>query len=85
MSTRSAYQMSAFPIGAGQPALRDAALREPQRLRDAVDGLLTLLARWNRRVTERRAMRRIDDHLLRDIGLDRLQLEKMAARPFWRA
>jgi uncharacterized protein YjiS (DUF1127 family) len=76
--------MSAFQIAAGQPALR-AAAGLLERLREAVDGLLTRLARWNRRVNERRAMRRLDDHLLRDIGIGRLQLEQMAARPFWRA
>ncbi|MBL9034935.1 MAG: DUF1127 domain-containing protein [Rhodospirillaceae bacterium] len=84
MSTRSAYQMSAFQIAAGQSALR-AAAGALEYLREAVDGLLTRLVRWNRRANERRAMRRLDDHLLRDIGIGRLQLEQMAARPFWRA
>lgn len=81
MSTRSAYQMPAFQIGTGHRAAASAL----EHLREAVDGLFTLLARWNRRVNERRAMRRLDDHLLRDIGIGRLQLEQMAARPFWRA
>lgn len=47
--------------------------------------LLDLAALWRRRAEERRALRQIDDHMLRDIGLDRLQAERMAARPFWRA
>jgi uncharacterized protein YjiS (DUF1127 family) len=47
--------------------------------------LLGMLATWSYRHAERRAMRQIDDHLLRDIGLNRVQVEAMAARPFWRA
>lgn len=41
--------------------------------------------RWARRRHERRALLRLDDHMLRDIGLDRFRAEEMAARPFWRA
>ena len=40
---------------------------------------------WARRRYDRRALLQLDDHLLRDIGLDRVRAETMAARPFWRA
>lgn len=41
------------------------------------------LWRWRRR--ERRAIGQLDDHMLRDIGLNRLAAEQIAARAFWRA
>ena len=34
---------------------------------------------------ERRGLRHLDDHLLRDIGLTREQAIEEAARPFWDA
>jgi uncharacterized protein YjiS (DUF1127 family) len=40
---------------------------------------------WAQRRHERRALLQLDDHILRDIGIDRFQVEEMAARPFWRA
>lgn len=39
--------------------------------------------RWRRR--ERRAIGALDDHMLRDIGLNRLAAEQIAARAFWKA
>ena len=38
--------------------------------------------RWRRR--ERRAIRHLDDHMLRDIGLDRFVAEQIGTRPFWK-
>ena len=40
---------------------------------------------WLRRRHERRALLQLDDHMLRDIGLDRFKAREMATRPFWRA
>ena len=39
---------------------------------------------WARRRHERASLQQLDDHLLRDIGLDRSRVDEMAARPFWR-
>ena len=39
--------------------------------------------RWRRR--DRRTIRQLDDHMLRDIGLSRLAAEEIAARAFWKA
>jgi uncharacterized protein YjiS (DUF1127 family) len=52
------------------------------------DMLRTVLATprlWARRWHDRRALLQLDDHMLRDIGLDRARAEATAARPFWRA
>jgi uncharacterized protein YjiS (DUF1127 family) len=39
---------------------------------------------WFRRVEARRALARLDDHLLHDIGMTRGDVERALLRPFWR-
>jgi uncharacterized protein YjiS (DUF1127 family) len=53
----------------------------------AVSGLrqaLDTIALWQQRARGRRQLRTFDDHLLRDIGVTRLQAEAEADKPFWR-
>jgi uncharacterized protein YjiS (DUF1127 family) len=40
---------------------------------------------WAGRAAERRRLSELDDHLLRDIGLNRADVEAVATKPFWRA
>lgn len=47
--------------------------------------ILELLAVWQRRASEREALRRLSDHHLRDIGLTRSTIMMEVAKPFWRA
>jgi uncharacterized protein YjiS (DUF1127 family) len=47
----------------------------------AVDGLLT----WHERARQRRQLLRMDDHMLRDIGISRGEAFGEAEKPFWRA
>ncbi len=44
------------------------------------DGLFA----WQQRAADRRALRAMDDHLLRDIGLSRADIEAEVSKPFWR-
>lgn len=46
--------------------------------------LLRRFLAWQRRRAECRALLQMDDHLLRDIGVDRLQVREMTTRPKWR-
>jgi uncharacterized protein YjiS (DUF1127 family) len=46
---------------------------------------LDTLRLWRERARGRRQLRTFDDHLLRDIGITRLQAEAEADKPFWRA
>lgn len=39
---------------------------------------------WHFRATSRRHLSRLDDHLLRDIGLDRAAVEREILKPFWK-
>ena len=47
--------------------------------------LLDLLRLWRQRHRQRQALARLDEHLLRDIGLDRRLALREAAKPFWQA
>lgn len=49
----------------------------------AARGLEALL-NWQRRAMERHHLRAMDDHMLRDIGLSRADIEQEAAKPFWK-
>ena len=75
MTTRIAY-------GAAYSAPRSSF---PARLGDMLSMAIATPRLWARRRHDRRALLRLDDHMLRDIGFDRTQVEAMAARPFWRA
>ena len=46
---------------------------------------LDTLRLWRERARGRQQLRTFDDHLLRDIGITRLQAEAEAHKPFWRA
>ena len=57
-------------------------------LRPGVAGLLSgarkRLGLWYERSHQRRDLARLDDRLLKDIGLDRATVEMEIAKPFWR-
>ncbi|MDX1541839.1 MAG: DUF1127 domain-containing protein [Geminicoccaceae bacterium] len=43
------------------------------------------IALFYRRSTTRRALRELDAHLLDDVGIDRQEARREAAKRFWRA
>jgi uncharacterized protein YjiS (DUF1127 family) len=63
------------------PQGRLLARRAAPRLRQIRDTLRL----WQDRVRGRHQLRELDDHVLRDIGITRLQAEAEANKPFWRA
>jgi uncharacterized protein YjiS (DUF1127 family) len=40
---------------------------------------------WLERARQRRQLQQLGDHMLKDIGLSRADVEAEAAKPFWRA
>ena len=49
-------------------------------LRRAVDMLLI----WHERARQRRQLRSLNDHMLRDLGLTRADVMAESSKPFWR-
>lgn len=47
-------------------------------------GFIELLQTWRSRRAWRLDLQRLDDHMLRDIGLERSDAELEIAKPFWR-
>lgn len=48
-------------------------------------GLALVVRAWEERLHTRRALNRLDDHLLRDVGLDAARAAEEGDKPFWRA
>ncbi len=54
------------------------------RLRRDAGDLLRLLLVWQDRERQRHRLRRLDDRLLKDMGLSRADVAHETAKPFWR-
>ena len=50
----------------------------------ATASLLTSLGRWRQVSGQRRALGELTDHLLKDIGLTRADVDRELGKPFWR-
>ena len=47
--------------------------------------LIAIPLLWSARARQRRALENLDGHMLRDIGVGRVEAELEARKPFWRA
>ena len=47
--------------------------------------MLATLRIWHRRARTRRQLLTLDDRMLADIGVDRIDASREAAKPFWKA
>ncbi len=47
--------------------------------------LLALLRRWRQRARERKLLGTLDDRMLADIGITRVERARECEKPFWRA
>jgi uncharacterized protein YjiS (DUF1127 family) len=56
----------------------------PHRLSGFLRGVRAALREWRRRKKGRLELARLDDRMLRDIGLTRLDAEYEINKPFWR-
>ncbi len=53
-------------------------------LSEASDQVLAILQEWRRRIRGRQELARLDDRMLKDIGLSHAEREFLANKPFWR-
>lgn len=65
----------------GTPA---SAARPVRSLAEWLSPLELILGSWHQRVTQRHQLGMLDDHMLKDIGVDRWTARAEAAKPFWR-
>ena len=49
-----------------------------------VQRAIETLARWQERINGRHALLKLDDRMLRDIGISRADAAREADKPFWR-
>ena len=81
MSTLQLRSSAATLAGAGRTVTgTDHAARGRELVRSGAESLLT----WLDRARQRRHLRTLSDHMLRDIGLSRTDVESEAGKPFWR-
>jgi uncharacterized protein YjiS (DUF1127 family) len=52
-------------------------------LRALADRVLATLRQWRRRAHDRTELARLDDRMLKDIGLSRGDAEFLSEKPFW--
>jgi len=55
------------------------------RARAVTAALADAFSAWQERVSQRRTLARLDDRLLRDMGLSRSDVEHEVSKPFWQA
>ena len=66
------------------PTTTTAAAGSAEALRRALFDAAGRLATWAERRLERRALLRLSDAMLKDVGLGRGDAFREAAKPFWR-
>jgi uncharacterized protein YjiS (DUF1127 family) len=58
--------------------------RRARVLVTAIGQASAVVARWIERARQRHALGELDDHLLRDIGITRVDAARESEKPFWR-
>ncbi len=69
----------------GSAALSAHPASAPSTMGALLSDATAVINVWRWRRNERRTIRQLDDHMLRDIGLDRVTAEQIGARAFWKA
>jgi uncharacterized protein YjiS (DUF1127 family) len=67
------------------PASVTAKLAIADRARHAAAMLAEALSEWRERSRQRHTLGRLDDRLLRDMGLTRADVDQEVSKPFWQA
>jgi len=62
----------------------EIASRLGNRLCSALLGMSDAFWAWRARARSRRDLARLDDHILKDIGISRADAHRESSKPFWR-
>jgi uncharacterized protein YjiS (DUF1127 family) len=71
-------------IGTSHATLAGLTARSRRSLASRVGHAVDLVLTWHERARQRRQLRSLGTHMLRDIGLSRADVEGEAGKPFWR-
>jgi uncharacterized protein YjiS (DUF1127 family) len=74
---------SSLPVGGR--LLADAFEAVAYPVDAGITRLLDQLFAWHRRVSDRRALGRLDAHMLHDIGLSPADVDHEVSKPFWQS
>jgi uncharacterized protein YjiS (DUF1127 family) len=77
--------MASAPLGASYATLAGRAASDRQTGRALWTEIVEVVLTWLERARERRHLSQFNDHMLKDIGLSRSEVETEIAKPFWRA
>jgi len=79
--------MRTIMLGLTASAAAGAARRRQARhwLQHALDGCLATLTEWRHRSRTRGELAKLDERMLRDIGITRVDAWREANKPFWRS
>ena len=70
--------------GPGRIPLETQWQASHHRLRDFLSGVRAVLREWRRRKNGRLELARLNERMLRDIGLTRVDADREINKPFWR-
>ena len=78
--------MTATPFLERRPAAASARGRRTaiDDLSDAAQWVFATLRQWRRRSREREQISRMDERMLKDIGITRGEALRLSSKPFWR-
>jgi uncharacterized protein YjiS (DUF1127 family) len=74
------HVVTSGPLSSSRPVARPAERVAGDRLVEAYEQVLS----WLERVHQRRQLAQLSDHMLKDIGLTRVDVEAELSKPFWR-
>jgi uncharacterized protein YjiS (DUF1127 family) len=75
--------MASVRVGTSYATLAGGMAR-PSISRPSIVRRAEVLLTWLERVRQRRHLGQLSDHMLKDIGLSRADVERETAKPFWR-
>ncbi|MBV9014477.1 MAG: DUF1127 domain-containing protein [Alphaproteobacteria bacterium] len=79
--------MTAIHLQPRSRACTQAAVRHRTALddlSDAAQSVIETVRIWRRRMRERDQLSRLDDRMLKDIGMTRTEAIRLSSKPFWR-